>query len=427
MQKGTQLEMLGYWRGRYSGMINRKERGICLTSFCEQTGLERKYAQKLLSGRRDGTGAGRRKATGRPRKYTEEDKEIIRQIWLLTNQYCAVRLKAALALWLPAYSDKVKMVGEESRKRIMGISASQIERFIRDFRVRQPRMEDWRKGRSQTAVKAQIEVRAERWNVDSPGWLEADCVALCGGNMGGEFIWLLTVTDVWSGWTEIRPMWNRSARKVIDHYGDMEACTPFAWKGIDTDNGGEFISWEVLEWQQLREVMGKQLHLTRSRPYYKNDQAYVEEKNYTLGREFFGYERYGHQQTMDMMEELCRCWSLYNNLYRPTLKQVSRVREGCKVRRKHEKTAKTPAQRIMEHPGTPESVKHALADAMQRNSPLEMAKACESGLRTIWKATREMDAVPPYNQLGRDEIANRYGKLNLRYAPIELAISEEKS
>lgn len=408
-------------------MINRKERGICLTSFCEISGLERKYAQKLLSGKRDGTGRGRKKATGRPRKYTEEDKEIIRQIWLRTNQYCAVRLKAALALWLPAFSERVKHIDEESQERIKEISASQIERFIREYRVKQPRTDDWRKGRSQTAVKAQIEVRAECWKVDEPGWLEADCVALCGGNMGGEFIWLLTVTDVWSGWTEIRPMWNRSARKVIDHYSDMEACSPFMWKGIDTDNGGEFISWEVLEWRQMREVMGKRLHLTRSRPYYKNDQAYVEEKNYTLGREFFGYERYGHQQTMGMMEELCRCWSLYNNLYRPTLKQISRERDGCKVRRRHEKTAKTPAQRIMEHAGTPVKVKRALAKAMRCNNPLEMAESCESGLKTIWRAIREMDAIAPYLQLERDKIADRYGKLNLRYAPIELAVSEGKS
>lgn len=426
MDKMVTKELIKEGRRKYAKLVGKKERGIFLDRFCETTSLTRKYAQKVLSGKREGTGKGRRKNKGRPRKYSDEDVQIIREIWLRSNQYCAARLKGALQIWLPSYRHHGIELSEEQQERLLGISVSQIERFISKFRIKCPRKQDWRRGRSVSAIKSQIEVRAERWNVQDPGWLEADCVALCGGNMGGEFIWILTVTDVWSGWTEVRPMWNRSARKVIDHYGDMEKCTPFSWKGIDTDNGGEFISWETLEWRSLKSAMGHKLHLTRSRPYSKNDQAYVEEKNHTLCREFFGYERYGYQQIMSMMQELCEFWSLFNNLYRPTMKQISREREGSKVKRKHEKMPLSPAQRIMAHPSTPPHIVQAIKKTMEANNPFEMAELAEKSLRKIWKVIREMEEKAPGNQIKRDEIAERYGKLNLRYASIELAISGEK-
>lgn len=425
MKTSTIIDIILAGRRKYLKLVGKTERSHYLDTFCETTGFTRKYAQKVLSGKREGTGKGRKSNKGRPRKYTDDDVEIIKDIWLKTNQYCAFRLKSALQIWLPSYKRNGKKLEIEQLVRILGISVSQIERLLAQFRIKCPRKQDWRRGRSVSAVKSQIEVRAERWNVNEPGWLEADCVALCGGNMGGEFIWILTVTDVWSGWTEVRPMWNRSARKVIDHYGGMESCTPFTWKGIDTDNGGEFISWETLEWRTMKEAMGHKLKLTRSRPYSKNDQAYVEEKNHTLCREFFGYDRYEYQQIMGMMQELCECWSLFNNLYRPTMKQIYRVREGCKVKRKHEKVAKTPAQRIIEHESTPKEVVQAIQRAMEENNPYDMADMVEKGLRKIWKAIREMNAEAPNNQIKRDEIAEKYGKLQLQYTPIAYPSKED--
>ena len=429
MKKETIRELTEKYRDKYARLSYKKARGALLTQYCEITGYTRKYAQKLLSGKRDGSGEGRRKNKGRPRKYTEEDKRIIRAVWDKTGYWSGRRLKSALRLWLQSWNNdkRREQLGEEQKQRISGISAAQIDRFIREYRQSKPREKNWRIGHSVDAVKGLIEQRSERWDVHEPGWLEADCVALCGGDMSGSFVWLLTITDVWSGWTEVRAMWNRSARKVIDHYGPAEESCPFKWLGIDTDNGGEFMSWETIQWSLMRETIGSRLHLTRSRAGVKNDQAYVEEKNLTHCRDFFGYDRYGYQQIMGVMQELCVCWSLYNNLYRPQLKQLSREKIGSKVKRRHEACPLTPAERIMQWEGTEEATRQALEKALRANDPFKMVKMNQDGLRRIWQMIREMDEKAANSELERDEIAQRYGKLNLRYAPIELAISRQKS
>ena len=423
MKKETIQELTERYRNKYARLRYKKARGELLTQYCEITEYTRKYAQKLLSGKRDGSGEGRRRNKGRPRKYTEKDKRVIRTVWNKTGYWSGRRLKGALRVWLKSWNNdkRREYLEEEEKEHICNISAAQIDRYIREYHAREPREKNWRIGHSVDAVKGLIEQRSEKWDVHEPGWLEADCVALCGGDMSGSFVWLLTITDVWSGWTEVRAMWNRSARKVIDHYGPAEERCPFKWLGIDTDNGGEFMNWEMINWASMKETMGERLHLTRSRAGVKNDQAYVEEKNLTHCRDFFGYDRYRYQQVMGMMQELCECWSLYNNLFRPQLKQISRERIGSRVRRRHEAYPLTPAERIMQWEGTEEATRQALEEALRNNDPFKMVKMNQDGLRRVWEMIREMDEKAPNCELERDEIAKRYGKLNLRYAPIELA------
>ena len=180
-------ELTEKYRNKYARLSCKKAQEALLTQYCEITGYTRKYAQKLLSGKRDGSGEGRRKNKGRPRKYTEEDKRIIRTVWDKTGYWSGRRLKSALRLWLESWNNdkRREQLGEEQKQRICGISAAQIDRFIREYRQSKPREKNWRIGHSVDAVKGLIEQRCERWDVHEPGWLEADCVALCGRDMRG--------------------------------------------------------------------------------------------------------------------------------------------------------------------------------------------------------------------------------------------------
>ncbi len=420
MSQESKKDILPKCRQKYRSLKSKKYRSEYLDTFCTLYGYERKYAQKILSGVREGCGRGRKSKSGRKRKYTDEHKAVLKWIWLQSDQPCGRRMHGSLGAWVNSYCKHVRRLERECIDRLDEISSAQIDRIISEFRVSEQRNGDWRNGRGNTAVKAAIPVRAETWKVDEPGWMEGDCVTLCGGNMEGCNVWILTLVDVAFGWTEIAPMWNRSAKKVIDHYGVMEQRCPFAFKGIDTDNGGEFINYEAIKWQQMKKIMGEEVVLTRSRPYHKNDQAYVEQKNFTHVREFFGYERYGHQQLMDSMDELCQAWSLYNNLYRPIMKQISCYREGTKLKRRHEKKAMSPAQRLIAYKELDGGVRLALEQAIELNDPFELRQECERGLAQIWQMIKEMDKYPQ-NETGKDSVAAKFGKLNLHYAPIELA------
>lgn len=174
-----------------------------------------------------------------------------------------------------------------------------------------------------------------------------------------------------------------------------------------------------------REGLINKLKLTRSRPYMKNDQAYVEEKNYTHVRQFLGYERLEYSQLIESVNELVQIWSLWNNIYSPTLKQLSCYREGSKRRRRHEKEAQTPAQRLLQHPGISDQAKKAIQRAIQNNDPIDMKEEIERRLAYIWALNAKLQECTSEYQC--DEVTRAHGKLNLRYAPIELAMSPKIS
>ena len=138
-------------------------------------------------------------------------------------------------------------------------------------------------------MKRQIEVRSEKWAGREPGWFEADSVAHCGGSMAGSFAYTLTFTDTNSQWTELRAVWNRGGHATSTRVQEIEASLPFAIKGVNTDNGGEFLNWHLIRYLKKRDVPVTQ---TRSRPYHKNDNARVEQKNGSLVRTLLGYERF---------------------------------------------------------------------------------------------------------------------------------------
>ncbi len=410
MSQNTRNEYLEKMRERYFRMTGRVARSKLLDEFCEVTGHERKYATKLLGRKRcKNPGLTRR---GRPPTYGEAEKIVIKAIWIGCEQPCGKRLKPALRDWLPAYEKREGLLDDGVRQRVLRISPAQIDRLLASEKINSKAK--YRPGlKANAAVKATIPIRAENWNTDEPGWTEADTVALCGGSMQGDFVWALTCTDIATGWTEARATWNRGQHGVCEAFKRIEGALPFSLKGVDTDNGGEFLNWHLVSHFADREVKIEQ---TRSRPYHKNDQAHIEQKNYTHVRALLGYDRIGYVEITDSLDRLLAYWSLWNNLYSPTMRQVAKRREkGGKVVRTHEKNPKTPCQRVLESDCS-EEVSKALKQLQKQIDPFEGKERIEKWLSKIWELVGKMNRAQNEGE-DTSEMAAAWQCPGLRYAP----------
>lgn len=413
MSRNSRDEYLITMRSRYARQPSRGRRSRVIDEFCEVTGHERKYAIKLLSGRRGPKAPTRAsKPPGRPPAYGAAEKEVLLAIWRDAEMPCGKRLVAMLVDWLPYYERRHGALPAATRERLLGVSAATTDRLLKESKVlHNPKR---KLGVKNAAVRAAVPVRAANWDVQEPGWIEADTVALCGGSLADSFVWALCATDIHTGWTEARAIWNRGQENTLNALKAVENSLPFAMKGIDTDNGSEFLNWHVVTHYADAPVVVEQ---TRSRPYHKNDQAHVEQKNWTHVRQLMGYERYGYQALAEPINGLLAYWSLWKNFYHPTMRQVSRERENGKLHRRHEKRARTPWSRVIEiaHLNDPRlEALNALKNAMD---PFEAKERIEGWLGWIHQLRAALDEA--WNRGENVEAAAKaFGPCPwLRYAP----------
>ena len=365
-------------RERYSRMTGRQARGKILDEYIEVTGFERKYAIKVLGGTRRKT--TEKSQRGKKAKFKPAAGKVLEELWWAMDQPCGKRMRDMIPLWL----DHFKRIHKGTREGVLKMSPSTIDRWLAPLKAAggKKRLPP----RSESAIKALVEIRAESWDEDEPGWTEVDTVAHCGGDMSGSFVWTLTSVDIVSGWSEVRPVWNRGQYTTLQGIEAITEAQPFDLKGIDSDNGGEFLNHHLHRWTQAKGI--KQ---TRSRPYRKNDQAHVEQKNYTHVRQFLGYDRFGHQELIEPLTVLLEKWSLFKNLYSVTMEQISKTREGCKQIRRHAKTNRTPAQRLLDG-GKISSVQRSwIEEQMATTNPFEMKKEIEEGLREFFELVEKLD------------------------------------
>lgn len=243
MSQKSRDEYLATMKARYQRMGSRRARGALLSEFCEVTGHERKYANKLLSGRR-GAGASTGGPRGRPPSYGVEELDVLRRIWSQAEMPCGKRLVAMLPDWLGPYERRYGALGQAAGERLLRMSAATADRLLQGDKVGGGSKR--KLGVKNAAVRAAVPVRAESWDVRTAGWIEADTVALCGGSVSDSFVWALTATDVHTGWTEARGIWNKGAQVSHEALQDIEKSLPFSMLGIDTDNGSEFLNWHVI-------------------------------------------------------------------------------------------------------------------------------------------------------------------------------------
>jgi hypothetical protein len=376
-RKSKREYLLAIW-DRYQ-RVGRRFKSKILDEFCAVCGYTRKYAIGLLKRQP----RQRRKKPGPRRQYDGSVLAPLKVIWLACEQMCSKRLKVALALWLPFYEQEYGALAEPVRQKLLRMSAATIDRLLKPARARYPG-----KGLCGTRpggrLKHQIPIRTDNDDVDRPGYLEADTVAHCGNSLAGDFVWSVTFTDIYSQWTENRAVWNKGAEGVLQQVKEVEADLAFELLGFDVDNGSEFLAFHL--WRYLLD-RPRPVPLTRSRPYRKNDQAHVEQKNWTHVRQLLGYQRLEQPELVPLINDLYRTWGLLHNFFCPNLKLLSKTRKGAKIVRKYS-PPQTPYQRLLESAHLSQDQKQKLQDQFKKLNPLQLKKRIEQQLKIVFDKTQ---------------------------------------
>lgn len=373
-EKRAYLESI---KSRYKKATRQQKQKI-LDEFCATTGYNRKYVIYALGKRKN---KRRRKKPGRQSSYNHERiLTPLRTIWLFSDFMCSKKLKSAIPDWLPYYEKEHGALDERTRNQLHTISPSTIDRLLKVWRPQYPG-----KGRSGTKpgrlLKNQIPIKTDHWDVTKPGFLEADTVAHCGNSLAGDFVWSITLTDILTTWTENRATWNKGADGVKKNIKNIEKNLPFELLGFDCDNGSEFLNWHLVRYFTQRK---NPVQFTRSRPYRKNDNAHVEQKNWTHVRHLFGYERFDKPAMVNLMNDLYRNeYSRYQNHFIPTMKLVKKEKINSKYRKKYD-TPKTPYQRVMESEHVDQATKDRLAQAHSLLNPFVLKRTLERKLKKIF-------------------------------------------
>jgi len=361
-----------------------KEKTMILNEFCLNCGYHRKHAIRLLTHFKRFT-KPKPKKRGRPSEYHKASVlKPLNKIWLAANLPCSKRLKVILPLWLPGY---VKEFGALSLKVVQSlrrISPATLDRLLEPTRVKYRG-----RGRSTTKpgtlLKKQIPIQTNQWDEKKPGFLEADTIAHCGETLLGQFVYTIDTVDIGTSWTEQRAVWGKGQTEVLQQIRDIEDSLPFSLLGFDCDNGSEFLNWHLMKHFNQRE---KPVQFTRSRPYHKDDNAHVEQKNWTHVRQWFGYHRLDKPALVGLMNGLYKQeWRLYHNFFLPSVKLVEKKLVNGKVIKRYD-SPKTPYQRVLESPSVSASVRRSLKEQFETLNPFKLRKAIEDKLNTIFEVLR---------------------------------------
>ncbi len=364
---------------------SKAEKGRILDEFCSNCGYNRKYAIRLLHG---GTGRVRKRVKRRAHKYGSRTISVLAAIWEAAGYPWSARLKALLPLWLPWARERFRF-DDEVERQLLAISPATIDRRLQD-RKRVLKRKLYGRTRPGTLLKHQIPIKPDAWKVTDPGFTEIDLVSHSGSTAEGHYIYSLNLTDIQTTWVETRAIMGRGQERVCEAMEQMRSALPFELKGIDSDNGSEFINNHLFRYCQRHRIQ-----FTRGRPYKKDDNAHIEQKNWTHVRKIFGYERYDSEQALSAMNDLYRNeLALLQNLFQPSVRLVRKVRVGSRVRRIYDRP-QTPLQRVRASgKGRPERVAE-LQKLAGTLDPFELSDRINRQLERIyrlasrWKRARD--------------------------------------
>lgn len=378
MGKRAKKELIVTVQPRYL-KATKQEKKVILDEFCKVYGCHRKHAIRLLG--RTSTKPATLKAGRKPKYISNELLEALKRIWIDSDLMCSKKLKVTLPLWIPYYPETYGPLTDSTRHQLLDISSATIDRILKPTRSSFPRGFCGTKPGS--LLRNQIPIRTNHWDVTKPGFVEADTLAHCGNTMEGDFIWSLTLTDINTAWTESRAVWNKGAEEVVAQIKDIEQSLPFKLLGFDCDNGGEFLNHHLIRHFAAKNYA---VTFTRSRPNHKNDNPHVEQKNWHHIRHLFGYDRFDDPRLVPLMNDLyAHEWSLLQNHFVPTFKLLSKERLNSKYRKRYEKPAKTPYQRIMESPHVDRVTKNALRNLHATLNPFALKASIQKKLKTIFE------------------------------------------
>ena len=370
---------------------SRSQKHVILNEFCAATDYHRKHAIRLIRGYKQFTKPQPKPRGPKPVYDSPELLKTLKKIWLASNQPCSPRLKASLPLWLPGYGATFGELPPQVLTDLEKISAATIGRLLKPVRIQYKK-----RGRATTKpgtlLRQQIPLKTNQWDETRPGFLEADTVAHCGDSMAGMFTFTVDCVDIATGWTEQRAVWGKGESGVLEQIHDIEKSLPFPLLGFDCHNGGEFLNYHLLRHFTQRK---KPVQFTRSRAYHKDDNAHIEQKNWTHVRQWLGYDRLDNPKVVPPLNNLyTQEWRLFHNFFLPSVKLVAKVRIASKTIRRYD-PPKTPYQRVMESPLVTPAIKRELTAQFKTLNPFRLRAAIEMKLNKIFQTQERKDRLIP--------------------------------
>ena len=379
MSQRSKRELLETIRPRYL-KANKWGKQRILDEFVAATGYHRKYAIRLLKHGRKASGLRRR---GRRKQYQGEVVKVLTQIWEICGRICSKRLQPFLPEMVAVLERHHELLlSEEVKRQLLRMSRATIDRCLQPARFAEKR-QGLSTTKPGTLLKKAIPIRTfADWDDARPGFVEVDLVAHCGDSTAGQFLNTLTTTDVSTGWTECVAVLHRSQHLVFAAIQTMRSRLPFPLLGLDSDNGGEFIN-DLL----YRYCLEERITFTRSRPYQKNDQAHVEQKNWSVVRHLIGYDRFESQAELELLNSLYADLRLYVNFFQPVSKLVGKERLGKKTVKRYDQAA-TPYQRTLSSAQVDLKVKAQLCHQYLQLNPVVLRTSIDQKVALLWKIVR---------------------------------------
>lgn len=379
----SRKEYLGRQKTRYL-KADKAAKSIMLNEFCQNTGYNKKYAIRILAADH----SYKPKIINRKVHYvyTNEDIYWLKKVWEIMDYSCGQRL----APQMPEIISKLIRFKElkmpiATQEKLKQITSSTIDTRLKNYRseIRRTINSTTKPG---SLIKKQIPIRTSSWDEQRIGCCELDTVAHCGDNAGGEFIASLDLTDILTGWTETEAIMGKAQGRIIEALDNIKNRLPFPLLAIDPDNGSEFINWQLYKYCVERSV-----EFTRGRPYAKNDNAHIEQKNWTNVRKVFGYKRRETERELLLMNDLYRNEiRLYKNFFMASVKLIEKKRvgpRGEKIKRIYDK-AKTPYQRVLECIQVNKADKQKLKEQYDTLNPAELRRNILTKLKKLNKANQ---------------------------------------
>jgi len=357
--------------------LSRSAKSQLLTEFCATIGYHRKAAIRVLTAPAHPP-ALRRRQPGRPSSYGPSLFAVLVKIWEAAGYPWSVRLKALLPLWVP-WAKQHFALSPQVQRQLRAISPSTIDRHLRT-RKRRLRRRLYGRTKPGTLLKHHIPIKTEHWNVTVPGFTEIDLVSHSGDSAEGDFLQSLNLTDIHSGWGESRAVLGKGQTVVRAALEVMRTRLPFPLRGLDSDNGSEFINHHLFRYCETRDIQ-----FTRGRPYKKDDNAHIEQKNWMNVRKILGWDRYESPAALAAINDLYdHELRLMMNLFQPSVKLLRKTRVGARYRRIYD-APQTPLDRLLATPGVDRATLQALQRQRARLDPFTLAATIERKLRRIYQ------------------------------------------
>jgi len=394
MDMHSRNEYLRVLRERYLKVGNRKEKSRILDEYCSNTGQARKYVIRKIG---PGIDLRPRQRKKRQETYDGEVKAALARVWEIFDYPCGQRLKPVLQTEV----ERLRRLGElkisnDVALKLRGISSATIDRKLAHQREVSHLLRSRGGPKPGSILKQKIPIRLTEWDTSKVGYVEMDLVIHCGSSSLGEYINTLSTTEVSSGWWEGEAIMGKSQEYTFQALKKIRERIPFECKGLDSDNGSEFIN-NILYKYCRRE----KLEFTRSRPGRKNDNAYIEQKNWTHVRKVFGYLRYDSPKELMIINDLYQHeLRLYKNFFQPVMKLASKERIGGRVKRKYD-VPQSPYQRLVESGQLPEEAKRQLEAVYLSLNPAELKRSIDAKLDKLYQIYEEKRGSQQVNPMRR--------------------------